>query len=57
MVASYTILGLRRHHMFLYTQGARMLKTWGKLNFTNVLEGDILEDEVAFDQFGSYSLI
>ena len=31
-----------------------MLKAWEKSNFTNVLEGDLLEDEVASDRFGSY---
>jgi hypothetical protein len=34
-----------------------MLKSWEKLNFMNVLEGDLLEDEVASDRFGSYSLL
>ena len=34
-----------------------MLKSWEKLNFMNVLEGDILEDEVASNRFGYYSLL
>jgi hypothetical protein len=34
-----------------------MLKAWEKSNFTNVLQRDILEDEVASDRFGSYSLL
>jgi hypothetical protein len=34
-----------------------MLKAKEKSKFTNVLEGNILEDEVAFDRFGSYSLL
>jgi hypothetical protein len=34
-----------------------MLKAWENSNFMNVLEGDLLEDEVASDRFGSYSLL
>jgi hypothetical protein len=34
-----------------------MLKAWEKSIFTNVLEGDLIEDEVASDRFGSYSLL
>ena len=37
--------------------GATMIKDLEKSNFTNVLEGNILEDEVASDRFGSYSLL
>jgi hypothetical protein len=34
-----------------------MLKEKEMSNFTNVLEGNLLEDEVASNRFGSYSLI
>jgi hypothetical protein len=34
-----------------------MPKAKEKSNFTNVLEGDLLEDEVASEWFGSYSLL
>jgi hypothetical protein len=34
-----------------------MLKAKEKSKFTNVLEGNLLEDEVASDRFGSYSLL
>jgi hypothetical protein len=34
-----------------------MLKEKEKSKFMNVLEGNILEDEVASDQFGYYSLL
>jgi hypothetical protein len=34
-----------------------MLKQEEKVKFTKVLEGNLLEDEVASDRFGSYSLL
>jgi hypothetical protein len=34
-----------------------MLKQEKKMKFTKVLEGNLLEDEVASDRFESYSLI
>jgi hypothetical protein len=34
-----------------------MLKQEKKVKFTKVLEGNLLEDEVASDRFGSYSLL
>jgi hypothetical protein len=34
-----------------------MLKAWEKSDFMNVIEGDLLEDEVASDRFGYYSLL
>jgi hypothetical protein len=40
-----------------YAEGATMVKAREKSKFMNVLEGNILEDEVACDQFGYYSLL
>jgi hypothetical protein len=34
-----------------------MIKAWEKSNFMNVLEGYLLEDEVASNRFGYYSLL
>jgi hypothetical protein len=34
-----------------------ILKAWEKSNFTNALEGNLLEDEVASNRFGSYSFL
>jgi hypothetical protein len=34
-----------------------ILKQRKKSKFMNVLEGNLLEDEVASDRFGSYSLL
>jgi hypothetical protein len=34
-----------------------MLKQEKKMKFKKVLEGNILEDEVASDRFGSYSFL
>jgi hypothetical protein len=34
-----------------------MLKQEKKVKFMKVLEGNLLEDEVASDRFGSYSLL
>jgi hypothetical protein len=37
--------------------GATMEKSKEKSNFMKVLEGDLLEDEVASEWFGSYILL
>ena len=55
--ASFSRAILRCLHRLHYAQGATMLKAKEKSNFMNVLEGDLLEDEVASDRFRSYSLL
>jgi hypothetical protein len=57
IIASLSRAGLRHLHKLPYTQGETILKAKEKSNFTNVIEGDLLEDEVAFERFGYYSLL
>jgi hypothetical protein len=49
--------GLRHRHRLLSIVGATMLKQRKKKNFSKVLEWNLGKDEVAFDWFGSHSLL